>query len=56
MGSCLCSSSSHQVFDIESDLDSRSGAESYVERITHISADITEKIRKRVPTKEQIES
>ena len=56
MGSCLCSSSSSQVFQIGSDLDSKSGAEVYIERITHISADITEKIRKRVPKKEQLES
>ena len=55
MGSCLCTSKNNQVFDVRSNLDSLSCSDVYVERITHIQADIHEKIRKRIPNKEPIE-
>ena len=47
MGSCLCSTFSNQVID----LDTTSYPEVVVERVTHISADIHEKIRKKMPMK-----
>ena len=52
MGSCLCRTMSNQVVD----LDTNSYPDVVVERITHISADIHEKIRKRMPKKDSGES
>ena len=52
MGSCLCSPKNKQVVD----LDTNSYPDVVVERITHISADIHEKIRKRMPKKDAGES
>ena len=48
MGSCLCSTTSNQVVD----LDTTSYPDVVVERFTHISADIHEKIRKKMPKKD----
>ena len=47
MGSCLCSTTNNQVVD----LDNTSYPDVVVERVTHISADIHEKIRKKMPKK-----
>ena len=50
MGSCLCSTTNNQVVD----LDNTSYPDVVVERVTHISADIHEKIRKKMPKKDGV--
>ena len=52
MGSCFCRPINNQVVD----LDTTSYPDVVVERITHISADIHEKIRKKMPKKDAGES
>ena len=47
MGSCLCTTNNQVV-----DLDNTSYPDIVVERVTHISADIHEKIRKKIPKKD----